>query len=161
MASRITGHQGKREVIQGMPHASSESTTLRERDGVGGATRREDLVGWMGNAFGENCRIEDGGVARFVWLKASDHDGTQPNLFAIVLVGPSDGHVHGGIAGTIEQRHHAEADVAAGDPMLEVVVQEAGGLRRDFALRRRGLRADGGDLEFDEPCLARRIRHRK
>jgi len=83
----------------------------------------------MTDAFGEVCWIEDGRVARIVRFNAGDDDRSQPHRFATVLVRPSDGHVHGGVTRTVEQRYHVEPDIACRDPIFEVVVQEVSRLR--------------------------------
>ena len=59
-----------------------------------------------------------------------------------VLVRPSDRDVHDGVAGTVEQRHHAETDIACGDPAFEIVVQEVGRLRLGLILGPRDVPAD-------------------
>jgi hypothetical protein len=52
---------------------------------------------------------QDGLIARLVCFNAGDDDRAQPYRFALVLIRPSDGHVHDRVAGTVEQRHHVEA----------------------------------------------------
>ena len=98
--------------------------------------------------------MEDGLVARIVWFDAGDHDRSQPQSFARVLVGPSDRDIHDGVAGTVEQRHHAEPDVAGRDPGVEVVVHQVGRRRPGRVHGLPALFADRHDLELDEPRLA-------
>ena len=88
----------------------------------------------MTDAFGEICRIEDRCVARIVSFDAGDDNGPQPHRFATVLIRPSDGHVHGGVAGAVEQRHHIEPDIACSDLIFEFIVQEVGRLRFGLVL---------------------------
>ena len=98
------------------------------------AARRKDLVRRMADAVGKIDRIEDGERRRPRRPRGGDDDRSQPHLFTTVLVRPSDRYVHGGVAGTVEQRHHAEADIACGDPAFEIVVQEVGRLRPGLVL---------------------------
>jgi hypothetical protein len=59
-----------------------------------------------------------------------------------------------GSPGRVQQRHHAEPDIAGGDTGIEVAVQQVGRLRRRFVRRLPALLADRQDLELDEPNLA-------
>jgi len=101
----------------------------------------------MTDSFGEICRIENRCVARLVRFNSGDDDRSQPHRFAGILIQPSDGHVHDGVAWAVEQRHHVEPHIRCSDPVFEIIMQEVA----DSIIEAKGTRSapkdDGGPRE--------------